>query len=365
MEKLRRAVIREELLALTRDWGKAIILDKILFWTGLVYEMERSDRERIEEMKKIDPEKAAEFESKLRDGWFYKTVEEFEEEIFGVQSSKTINRKLNELILENYVLADKSGARNKTKYDRKIWYRANIELIQRDLLRLGYPLEGYKIPQSLLQSISQNEKCEESTFYQQEGELQESPKLPISQFKKWKSQTEKCKSQLEKSNSQLEEWISQNETTITDTTTDTTTNTTTDTNLSLLQNLPNILSMYLESEFFKNREREIEGLQVSDIITRYETLKDYMTVEKFIAVLDYLIRNNNRVLNFTTLFRLCEEKVDKENSKRKFSINDRELLPKWFAKSLDSYSSQQQPNNTSSYKEKLLKLLEPMSEKEV
>lgn len=333
MEKLKKAVIREELLALTQDWGKAIILDKVIWWTGIVYDMERSDRERIEEMKKIDSEKAAEFESKLRDGWFYKTVEEFESEIFGVQSSKTINRKLNELILQKYVLADKTGSRNQTKYDRKTWYRANIELIQKDLLQLGYPLEGYKLPEHLLQSISQNEKCEETTSEAQQEEVEESPESPISQNKKWKSQNKKSISQSEESKSQIEISNSQNEMTITDTTTYTTPNSISDKTLSL----PILLSSYLESDVFKKREREITGLTFSDIIKRYETLKDIMTVEKFISVLEYLTLNNDNVRNFTTLFRLCQEKLDQESKTRRFDKTESELLPLWFQQLLQEY----------------------------
>lgn len=157
MEKqkmLKKAVIKEELVAITADTTEAILLNQLLYWSvrtkdykkfikeeheRLVYLLSPSSNllntDEIIEDKKNNENKFIEF------GWIYKKATEIRDEIMCTDSEKTINRRMNNLVQKGFL-----DRRNnlKHKYDRTYQYRVNLINIVQALIEKNYILSEYK-----------------------------------------------------------------------------------------------------------------------------------------------------------------------------------------------------------------------------
>ena len=141
-EKLKRIVIKEELVALTGHWMSAIILNQFLYWSERTkdvdqYVQEEAARAKAEELQ-------------LTYGWIYKTAEDLNGELMVDVSVATI-RKYIKLLVENNWLSERHNPIH--KWDRTLQYRPNLPRIYRDLFSKGYILDGYKLGDSILQIL--------------------------------------------------------------------------------------------------------------------------------------------------------------------------------------------------------------------
>lgn len=132
-KKLKRAVIKEELVVLTGDCLKAVVLNQFIYWS----ERTRDFDAFIEEEKKRNPETVV----NLTHGWIYKSAKELSDEVM-IGSHDTVARKLAELVKDGWI-----KRRNNPNYtwDRTYQYRPAIREIQVALQELGYALEGYPL----------------------------------------------------------------------------------------------------------------------------------------------------------------------------------------------------------------------------
>ena len=133
MARLKRAVIKEELVALTGDALSALILNQLLYWSERVRDFDAF----IEEEKRRGGDPNIE----LTNGWIYKSASELGEELMMGVSDATIRRRLDDLVAAGYL--DKRESPH--KWDRTSQYRPNIYNIQRDLADQGYVLDGYPL----------------------------------------------------------------------------------------------------------------------------------------------------------------------------------------------------------------------------
>jgi hypothetical protein len=76
MKKLKRAVIKEELVELTGDFRPALILNQFIYWIERMYDTDKYILEEKERALKHEIEVSID-ESK---GWVYKTAEDLNEE---------------------------------------------------------------------------------------------------------------------------------------------------------------------------------------------------------------------------------------------------------------------------------------------
>lgn len=156
MEKLKRVVIKEELVALTGDFKKAIVLNQMIYWSERVKDVDKyiedekrrstmamgaSEKELAEQIQEIDL---------LTHGWIYKSAEELSEETMMGVSKSTMGRYLAELVDKGWLAKRKNP---KWKGDNTFQYRVNLFKIIEDLHQLGYYLDGYP----MLISVIQNE----------------------------------------------------------------------------------------------------------------------------------------------------------------------------------------------------------------
>lgn len=132
-KKLKRAVIKEELVVLTGDCLKAVVLNQFIHWS----ERTRDFDAFIEEEKKRNPETVV----NLTHGWIYKSAKELSDEVM-IGSHDTVARKLAELVKDGWI-----KRRNNPNYtwDRTYQYRPAIREIQIALQELGYALDGYPL----------------------------------------------------------------------------------------------------------------------------------------------------------------------------------------------------------------------------
>ena len=138
MKKLKRVVIKEELVELTGDYRPAIILNQMLYWTERMFDTDNYIREEKTRALNNDTEINI-MESK---GWIYKTAEDLNEELMVGMSTPTIRKYIKQLVEKGYLVQRKNP---KYKWDKTMQYRVDLYKIQLDLGKLGYALEGYRL----------------------------------------------------------------------------------------------------------------------------------------------------------------------------------------------------------------------------
>lgn len=152
MRKLKRVVIKEELVALTGDTTAAIILNQFIYWSERVRDFDKFIEEEKERMAMGGEEVSIE----KRNGWIYKKVDELADEIMITKSTKTVRRRIKDLVDAGWL--DERNNPN-VPWDRTKQYRVNITKIQNDLQNLGYALDGYP----LQMPIDTGTECDEDT----------------------------------------------------------------------------------------------------------------------------------------------------------------------------------------------------------
>ena len=132
-KRLKRVVIKEELVELTGGHITALILNQFLYWTKRTNDFDKFIKEELsrDETSKM----------KLRNGWIYKSSEQLKDELMLDLSPKTIRRRIQELVEMDYI--DERNNPN-FKWDKVLQYRVNINKVQSDLQSLGYFLDGYE-----------------------------------------------------------------------------------------------------------------------------------------------------------------------------------------------------------------------------
>lgn len=165
IRKLKRAVIKEELLAISGNYVNAIILNQFLYWAERV-----SDFDKYKEQENRIAINHGEPEQELYYGWIYKSAEELSSETMLNMSNSNIRAHVKELIEMGFI----SERRNpKYKWDKTLQYRVNYVNVCIALSKLGYSLDGCFIE-----------------------------KLPCSNLEICSSKTEPCNSNLENQNEQ-------------------------------------------------------------------------------------------------------------------------------------------------------------------
>lgn len=135
--KLKRVVIKEEMVALTGDWLSALILNQFLYWSERVRDFDKFIKE-----EKARANDEVKIEIELQHGWIYKTADELGSELMVGVSSSTIRRRIKELVSAGWL----NERRNPIyKWDRTLQYRPDIRKITLDLQAIGYALAGYPL----------------------------------------------------------------------------------------------------------------------------------------------------------------------------------------------------------------------------
>lgn len=138
MEKLKRSVIKEELVSLTGDFRKALILNQFIYWSERVKDAEYF----IKEEKMRAKVGGIEIDIEDSNGWIYKTNEDLNDEIMINLSLPTLRKCIKELVEAGFINTRRNP---KYKWDKTIQYRVDLVKVQTELHNLGYSLEGYPL----------------------------------------------------------------------------------------------------------------------------------------------------------------------------------------------------------------------------
>ena len=134
MRKIKKVVIREDLVGLTGSMEEAVILAQLIYW---INRMKDARRYKLEERERLENDSADSF----KHGWIYKKAEELAEEVMLGVSPNTIRKYLGKLVEKNYV---KRRNNPRYKWDKTLQYRVNLVKVILDLSNLGYPIDDYK-----------------------------------------------------------------------------------------------------------------------------------------------------------------------------------------------------------------------------
>lgn len=187
IRKLKRVVIKEELVALTGKVEHAIVLNQFIYWSERVRDVDKYLKEEMERIRKFSDgstESEADIKENLSNGWIYKTATEMKDECMFEKSATTMERIMNSLVEKGWL----DRRRNpKHKWDKTYQYRVNIVKIQHDLMEFGYSLEGYSLGEikdsnsdedTKLQNEGSKVQIEASRLHFEESRLQNEGAIP-------------------------------------------------------------------------------------------------------------------------------------------------------------------------------------------
>ncbi len=135
--ELRRIVLKEEFVALTGNYIKAIILAQLEYWQKRAKEFDKF----IEEEKERTARENIEIKIKPTHGWIYKSAQDLSSETMLGLSKSRIRFHLKDLISMGYVLERPNPY---YKWDRTMQYRLDLLKIKKDLSALGFELQEWK-----------------------------------------------------------------------------------------------------------------------------------------------------------------------------------------------------------------------------
>lgn len=132
-QKLKRVVIKEELVALTGNYVDAILLNQLLYWSERVKDFDLFMQQEAET-------ESREPENQLF-GWIYKSFKELSDETMLGLVPNSIKTHLNNLCEKGFIFVRE----NRNNWDRRKEYKINLKYIQKELILLGYSLDGYSM----------------------------------------------------------------------------------------------------------------------------------------------------------------------------------------------------------------------------
>ncbi|TMN21872.1 helix-turn-helix domain-containing protein [Lentibacillus cibarius] len=137
-KKLKRAVIKEELVTLTGNMVQAVLLNQFIYWVDRMKDVDQY----IKEEKNRSNDIGEEVNFPLSYGWIFKKAEDLVEETMIGITANTIRKHLNTLVDKGYI--DKRN-NPRYKWDKTFQYRVNMMRVMTDLQQLGFSLEGYEL----------------------------------------------------------------------------------------------------------------------------------------------------------------------------------------------------------------------------
>ena len=150
VEKLKRAVIKEEYIAITGDFTKAVILNQFVYWSERISDFDYFIAQENERARKHGVE-----EQDYTFGWIYKSAEELSQETMLGLSVAGIRSHIKTLVEQGF-LSERNNP--KYKWDRTKQYRVNLVEIATALEKNGYSFDGYRTDVRFLENKNGKEE---------------------------------------------------------------------------------------------------------------------------------------------------------------------------------------------------------------
>jgi len=138
-KKLKRVPIKEELVVITGNHIRAVILQQFIYWSERTKDYDQFVLEEKSQAERY----GYDYNAELKNGWIFKSAEQLAEEtMLGLKH--TAMRDHIKFLVQKGFLSERTNPLDKR--DRTIQYRVNILAIQLDLLEHNYVLDGYSSP---------------------------------------------------------------------------------------------------------------------------------------------------------------------------------------------------------------------------
>jgi DNA-binding MarR family transcriptional regulator len=161
VRSLKRAVLREEFVALTGDAFQALVLNQFIYWVQKVNDFDDFLRE--------EQERNPDCNVSLRHGWIYKKAQELIEETM-LQMSDITMRRIIKVLIEKGWIEERTNPDN--RWNKVLQYRPDLKKIQQDLYGLGYALPGFPLLQPAQRSEAPKLQIEGSNLQNEASNLQ-------------------------------------------------------------------------------------------------------------------------------------------------------------------------------------------------
>lgn len=362
IKKLKRVVIKEELVALTGKVNEAIVLNQMIYWSERVKDSDKFVKEELDRARKFadgSTESLEEIKETLESGWIYKKSDEMIEETMLGVSRKTMDRIFESLVKNEWL----DRRRNpKYKWDKTWQYRVNLNKIQTDLFKLGYNLEGYSLPEYVDSKIEDDPS---------KGQYDDS----IGHHDHTEGQIELSKGQNNHTKGQHDDLRGHHDPAIPEITSQITTDNTSE-NLSIIKN--NILKLNLptpiQKQLILNMDRLIDdSINLEDIEFIYHAMQNEVNEYQFSLILSNVLSlTKGKIKNIKNLLHkaIINFKNDVDTSKSYNPKGNDEIIPSWFEdrkRSENNKAEKQQQTNMDLEKEKqkLKDLLEKNRDSEI
>lgn len=196
-DPLKVSVLREELVKLTGDSNKAIVLNQFVYWSERTRTAEgfvREEIKRAEEYMNGDTEVLNGLAEDLKNGWIYKSAEELIEDTMITVSRATMSRIIGDLIKHGWLLKRRNP---RYKADNTPQYRVDLVKLQLDLYEIGYSLNGYRLIMNFVDYAKVREMKRKYDGYSHSEKGSSHHENILNHSEKISSQNEKVYSQIE------------------------------------------------------------------------------------------------------------------------------------------------------------------------
>lgn len=211
-EPLKVSILREELVKLTNDSNKAIVLNQFLYWSERTKTATGFVREEIERIKRYtennDTSVLSYLAEDLKQGWIYKSATDLIQDTLLTISKATMNRIIADLVANQWILRRKNP---RYKGDNTPQYRVNLFKLQLDLYSIGYSLNGYRL---IMNVIDYAKVSELKNSYEQKQNSKKNSNDNSTQNESGPNQDDSTSAQNESTINQNEPTPTQNDTTL-------------------------------------------------------------------------------------------------------------------------------------------------------
>jgi hypothetical protein len=135
--RMKKAVLREDMMALTQEVTQAMVLGQMLYWTKT---LDKVNDWLFEENKRLAEVELPQHEYNY--GWIYKSAREMREDLMNAFSEDAIQRAFSALVTKGVFMKRHNPI---VRYDRKLQYRIDIIFLRRLLKDRGYEMTDFQL----------------------------------------------------------------------------------------------------------------------------------------------------------------------------------------------------------------------------
>jgi hypothetical protein len=135
--RMKKAVLREDMMALTQEVTQAMVLGQMLYWTKT---LDKVNDWLFEENKRLAEVELPQHEYNY--GWIYKSAREMREDLMNAFSEDAIQRAFSALVTKGVLMKRHNPI---VRYDRKLQYRIDIVFLRRLLKDRGYEMTDFQL----------------------------------------------------------------------------------------------------------------------------------------------------------------------------------------------------------------------------